>query len=497
MVRKRILLIEPPFHRLYKSTYSLDLYPLGLGYLAEAVNKDTDWDVMVYNADFTPNSERRTLVYETGPGFYKYLDQLKDPFAEIWNEIRKVIKEYQPSIIGVSAKTQNFRSACVVAKIAKEIDKNIIVIVGGPHPSMVGEDVFICPDIDICVVGEGEKTIVCLLGAIENKEKFENVRGIIYRTNGGIVKNGPQDFIQNVDDLCFPYENAPKLLKDHALYPMQAFNSIFASRGCPFNCFFCGSRNIWSRKVRFRSPDNVAREIGQRQKIGLKLVSFQDDYFGVTKSYIFDLCKAIMDQCPGVKWSCQIHVKSVNDENIAIMKRAGCVSIRLGIESGNNDILKKIRKNITIEEALSVCKTIKKYGIELHTFYIIGFPQETEKTLMDTLDAMNRTKCDTLIYSIFTPYPGTEAFDLCKEQGTIQDGYDVALYNHQSPLNYFCPAISKDRFRALAGKIEHMIDRKKKLSRIRRIFSLNVIWRIREKGIWKSICEGLRTIIGK
>ncbi|MDD5216758.1 MAG: radical SAM protein [Candidatus Omnitrophica bacterium] len=497
MLAPKILLINPPFHRLYKSTYSLNLYPLGLGYLAEAIKKDTDWEVMVYNADFTRNSERRRLVYEIGIGFDEYLENLKNPNAKIWDEVRVVIKEFQPIVLGISSKTQNFRSASIVAKIAKKINKQIVVVIGGPHPSMVGKDVFRCPDIDISVVGEGERTIVHLLKAIARNEKLESVRGIMYRASSAIIQNTPQEYIQNLDTLRFPYENAPDILKDYSLYPKEAFNSIFSTRGCPYSCFFCGSREIWSKKVRFRSPDNVAQEIKQSQKKGLKAISFQDDYFGVTKKYIFELCNTIMQQCPGIKWSCEIHVKSVDDETIAIMKKSGCYAIHLGIESGNNDILKKIRKNITIEEALSACKTIKKHNIELHVFYMIGFPQETEQTLMDTLEKMKRTKCDTLIYSIFTPYPGTEAFDLCKQQGTITDDYDVTLYNHRSPLNYFCPAITKDRFRILAGEIERMIDKKNRLSRVRRMFSLNVIWRVKEKGIWGSICEGARILMGR
>jgi len=497
MSGKKILLIEPPYHRLYKSTYSLDLYPLGLGYLAEAVKKNTDWQAMVYNADFTPESERRKIVYETGEGFYKYLDNLKDLSSPIWSDVRSVIREFKPAVLGISTKSQNFKSACAVAGIAKEIDKNIIVVLGGPHPSMAGEAVFKNPDIDISASGEGEITIVELLKAIGQSESLDRVKGISYRANGTVIKNDAQGFIEDLDSLPFPYENTAALLKDYKRYPKEAFKSVFATRGCPHDCIFCGSRKIWSRKVRFRSPENVVKEIKTRQAMGLGSVSFEDDYFGITKKYVFDLCGAIMEQCPGLKWSCEIHVKLVNDETIAMMKKAGCFSIRLGIESGNNGMLKTIHKNITIEEALSACRTIKRHGIDLHVFYMIGFPQETEETLLDTFEAMKKTRCDLLIYSIFTPYPGTDVFDLCREQGTIKDDYDVSLYNHQSPLNYFCPSIPKEKFRALAEKIEGMVDKKNRMNRIRRIFSLNIIWRVKEKGILKSLRAGMQTILGK
>ncbi|MFA4981327.1 MAG: radical SAM protein [Candidatus Omnitrophota bacterium] len=495
--RNKILLIEPLFHRLYKPSYSLDLYPLSLGYLAGAIKNNTDWEVMAYNADFTPHSEKRSVVYETGEGFRRYLDNLKNPAAEIWNEVRSVIKDWRPDVVGITAKSQNFKSACIIAKIAKECDKGTIVIMGGPHPSMVGEDIFACPEIDIGVKGEGEKTIVELLHAIRHDSGLQNISGVMYRTKDGVAENASQAYIDDLDSLRFPIENAKTALKDYGLYPKEAFRHIFATRGCPYNCVFCGSRNIWSRRVRFRSPDNIIEEIKLCQSMGLKAVSFEDDYFGVTRKYVFDLCNSIIRQCPGLKWACEIHVKLVDEETIAIMKKAGCFSIRLGIESGNDEMLKLIRKNITVEEALSAAKIIKKYSIDLHVFYMIGFPQETEETLMDTFSQMKNIPCDLLIYSIFTPYPGTEAFDLCKKMGVIGESYDVALYNHQSPMNYFCPAISKERFRELAGLIEVTVDKKNRRNRIKRMFSSNILWRIKEKGILESLRKGLMTLAGK
>lgn len=494
MGKNKILLIEPPFYRLYKPTYSLNLYPLALGYLAGTIKKDTDWDIVAYNADFTTYNETFNL---TEVGFYNYLSNLKNPSADIWKEVRSVINEFKPHVIGISAKSQNFKSACIVARLAKEICKDTIVIVGGPHPSMVGKETLTCPDIDICVKGEGEKTIVELLNAINRKEELENIRGIAYRTNGDIVENSPREYIQDLDTLCFPHESAPALLKDYHLYPKEAFELIFASRGCPHDCFFCGSRNMWSQKVRFRSPENIVKEIKSYQQMGQKSFLFRDDYFGITKKYVFDLCNTLIEQCPGIKWGCELHIELVDDETVRLMKKAGCFSIRLGIESGNNEILKKIRKNITIEEALAACKTVKKQGINLNVFYMVGFPQETEKTLMDTFKAMKKTPCDTIIYSIFTPYPGTEAFELCKKQGLVTDDYDVALYNHQSPLNYFCPAITKDRFKVFIAKLERTIDKKNRLNRTKYMFPLNVIWQVKEIGIRKSLHKVMQLIRGK
>jgi radical SAM superfamily enzyme YgiQ (UPF0313 family) len=241
----------------------------------------------------------------------------------------------------------------------------------------------------------------------------------------------------------------------------------------------------------------VIKEIRGLQKMGLTFIHFDDDTFGINKEYINDLCNAFIIHCPGLKWSCELHVKLVDEQTISLLKAAGCYSIRVGIESGNNEILKEMRKNITIEEALSACEIIKKYGIELHAFFIVGFPQETEDTLNDTVEAMKKIKSDKINYSIFTPYPGTEAFEFCKENGLIGDDYDVSLHNHQSPLNDFCINMPLERFRVLTSKIEKMVDRKNLLNRIRRIFSLNTFRMTQEMGIGKGFQKGMKVLIGK
>ena len=492
----RILLIEPPFYRLFKNTYSLDKYPLSLGYLAGMVKKETNWSVVAYNSDFNPQSEVMKVSYLASTGYENYLNNLKDLSGKVWKEVQSVISEYKPSVAGISAKAQNFASACIVAKFAKEINKQILVIVGGPYPSMVGAGVLDCSDVDICVKGEGERTIVELLKAIDAKKEFDTVQGIIYRKDGQIVENAPREYIKDLDSLCFPHENAPETLKDYEQYPKTAFRYIFATRGCPYNCFFCGSREIWSRKARFRSPENVIKEIRSLQKMGLNLIHFDDDTFGISKQYINDLCNALILNCPGLKWSCELHVNLINKQIISLIKKSGCYLIKIGIESGNNMILKKIRKNITVEKALSACRIIKKSGIDLHAFFIIGFPQETEDTLNDTIDAMKKTECDLVSYSIFTPYPGTEAFDFCKRHGLINDGYDVSLYYHQSPANCFCLNISHERFRILASRIEKIVDRINTVKRMKQIFSLNIFRKIKGFGIGESIRKGRKIFVG-
>lgn len=508
---RRLMIIEPPFYRLYKPTYSLDKYPLALGYLAGAVTQHTDWKVQCYNADFSPHSEPMKITYLTHEGFEHYLRCLNNLDAPIWDNIRQAIRQFQPSVIGLTAKTQNFSSACNIAKIAKQINPNVLIILGGPHASMAPDQALNdCQQIDVAVKGEGEETLLALLNAINRQEYLAGIPGTVIRkkdatrlgarprTDGSLsvlqpvdsplnqsglfIDGGPRQYMLDLDKAPFPHESAPTCLKDHERYPLEAFQYVFATRACPFNCFFCGSRNIWGRNTRWRSAQSVGREFAALRKLGLKHIHFDDDTFGVKRQYILELCEQIQRHAPGMSWSCELHTKLCTEKTIPAMAKAGCSGVQVGIESGSNWMLKEMRKNTRIEESLAACKLIKRHGIHLSTFFIIGFPQETEDTLAQTVQAMKEVHADRLIYSIFTPYPGTETFSDCQRRGLIKEDFDVSRFNHQSPDNCFTQFIKPRRFRELAHDIEKMVDRRNAIMRLKRAMTVNAVKRIKRIG---------------
>lgn len=489
---KTILLIQPPFNRLYNLNASLNKLPLSLGYLAGAIiSRKPDWQVKIYNSDFSPHDALLEYECQVGGGFQRYLSTLNEPNSPIWKEIRDTINRFRPSVVGITVTSQNYSSGCAVAKIAKSIDRNILVVVGGPHPSLAKAKVLKDPLIDIGVLGEGEETIVEILNSVEGIQPLSSIEGIVYREGNNVIENPPREFISDLDSLPFPVSVARTSLIDYDKYPSQAFKYIFAVRGCPYNCSFCGSRYIWSRKTRFRSVENIVSEIQEIQKIGINYIHFDDDTFGVKKSFIRELCSAIKESCAGLSWSCEIHVKLVDNETISLMKAGGCRSIQLGVESGNNEMLKSIEKNITIEEAFSAANIIKKHRIYLATFFMAGFPQETEKTLNDTISAIASFPSDSVLYSIFTPYLGTELFNYCKEQGIIPDDFDVSLHNHQSPENYFCPNIDRDVFKERVRMLAKAVDRLNNRRKLKMYCSREGYLKLKEKGIRRSILRFL------
>lgn len=352
--------------------------------------------------------------------------------------------------------------------MTKNINKDIIIVIGGPHPSMVGTEVFKDPHIDVSVNGEGELTIIELLNSIEKHEGFSKIKGINYRYGTQVIENPPREFLEDLDSLYFPHQFASTILRDYNNYPKDAFNKIFASRGCPNNCIFCGSRNIWSRRVRFRSAMNVTNEIMSLQRMGINHVHFDDDFFGIYTKYLTQLCNSIIQNCAGLTWSCEMHVNLINEQNIALMKQAGCNLIQIGIESGNDEMLKKIRKGFTIEKAINAAHIINQYEIDLSAFFIVGFPEETENTLNDTIQAMKKIN-GIIVYSIFTPYPGTEAYQYCRENGLIDENYDASRYNHKSPENCFCKNFTISQFREIASEIEIFVNNHNKKILISRL----------------------------
>lgn len=492
---RRILLIEPPYFRLFKSTYSLDRIPHGLLNIASAILSETDWEVLVYNADFSGVSEAHKVSYQAGAGFDEFLRNLNNEESKIWREVRSKILRIRPSVVGITAKSPNFKSACIVAKLAKEVDRNTIVVMGGSHVSLTGAKSLNCTDIDILVRGEGELTIVQLLRRIGSRSSIEGVRGILYRKDGTVIEEGRPDHMTDLDRLSYVHMTARKVLVDYEEYLIHAFKHIYTSRGCPYDCFFCSSKALWGRKVRFRSPKKVLEEIKDLQQRGLRYVQFQDDTFGVDRDYLRELCKGILKHCPGLRWGCLTHVNLVDEEVMSLMKDAGCLSVDIGIESGNNEILQQIRKNFTIEEALAACEIIRKCGIKVGAFFQIGFPYETEATLADTVSVMKKVKASRLIYSIFTPHPGTEAYDFCR-QNDLLDDFDVSLYNHQSPRNCFCFHIPHGRFRELASDIEKMVDRRNTINRAQQLLSRNAFRRMGEVGVKKGLRAASRRFFG-
>ena len=171
--------------------------------------------------------------------------------------------------------------------------------------------------------------------------------------------------------------------------------------------------------------------------------------------------------------------------------------MHVGLESGNDENPRAIRKTATVAEAREACRLIRQSGIFLLTFFIVGFPMDTEESLRDTMKFMEEVQSDSIVCSIFTPYPGTEMFELCRSKNLIPEDYDVSLYNHASPANCFCGNIPPERFGQLIAQAERAVDRHNRRRRLARMFSLGGLKHLRQIGIRKGLRRGLRLLLRK
>lgn len=430
-------------------------------------------------------TEPRQLSYLKNQGFIDYRKNLDNENYPVWNEVRETFERIQPDIVGITCCSSTSKSAQIVAKIAKTVNKNCIVIIGGPHPSLIQKKALVDSNIDIAVKGEGEDTIVEVVNNIGKDKTIENVKGVIHRVNNEVIENPDRTAIKNLDKLAFPARWAEEILIDYEKYPASVSNAILTSRGCIGNCLFCGSHAVFSRDTRFRSPENIIEEIQFLQKKGVTCFEILDDTFGINGEILRKLCRLLYEKCPGIKWKCETRVDLITEENLALMKKAGCTEIEIGIESGNNEVLKQIRKNITIEQAMTATKVIKKKGIIVCANFLIGLPMDTIQTINDTYKAMQKVH-GKINFSIFTPYPGSEGFDYCKKTNIIECEIDSSMYNHQSPENCFNKNINKVVFKAISEEMERYVELRNSREDLKQLISTASVDKLINFGTFRS-----------
>jgi len=466
---RRVLLVEPPFYRLYKDGYGLARYPLSLGYLAAALRTATQSSVLVVNGDFHPDPEPFSAPYLTGEGFVRYCESLDDPKGPEWGRLGRTISRFVPDVIGITVRTPTLGSALAVARLAREIRPEAVIVAGGPHATIIGDAMLDHPPIDVVAVGEAETTLVELVETLDRGGSPEDVPGLIFREGRRALRTRPRHPLEDLDGLPHPHRFASEVLDEFDRHPVSAFGHILATRGCPHACGFCSSPTLYGRKVRARSPDDVIFEVSSLQGMGVNHVHFEDDTFGIDEKHLCGLSSLLASKCRGITWSCETHVNRISPESLVAMKQGGCTAIQLGIESGDDRVLSRIGKGFTYERAHRASLAIKAAGLRLEAFFMVGCPEETVESLAATRRAIEQSPADKIIYSIFTPYPGTPMFDSCRKLGLVGPHHDFSRHNHQSPENHFSPHIDYRQFRELAADIERLVSDKNGAARRREV----------------------------
>ena len=446
---KKVLLIAPPWIRFF----GLDTPspPLGLCYIGAVLEK-SGYEVKMYNGDFARTGVGATSFSGMTGSYTAYLQDLHNEEHPIWKEVTKLVFDEKADIVGITCRTPTYGSALRVSEIVKKVDSTTPVVFGGVHPTTLPAETVQNETVDIVVRGEGEYTFLDL---VRNLHNLEGVLGITWKDKRRVIHNADRPPIKNLDELPFP---AKHLVHDVNHCPPEALGQIFASRGCPYRCVFCASHKVWSRVVRYRSPQNIVDEI-QSLSRGVKSFSFEDDSFTLNKKLVFEVCDLLMERRLGVRWRCETRVDLTTRDLVKKMKQAGCEEIYLGLESGDEETLKRIKKGITTDQMRQAVAAIRDEGIYFSAFLMIGFPWETEESIKNTLSLMDELKPFRVTMSVTTPYPGTELYDICNAGGLLPANLSWETFFHQSPDMFLSSTMSGEEVSSVIRGAQEKADK--------------------------------------
>jgi radical SAM superfamily enzyme YgiQ (UPF0313 family) len=449
----KILLIDPPFEVF--QGIKRGFFPLGAVCLA-TVAKQQGHEAAVFDGE--KGEEVKVVNYLSAKQCYqKYLEALDNPDHPVWKTIESTIRRQNPQLLGISCSTVKFDSAVRIAEIAKKIDPELPIVLGGVHPTLIPEQSLKPGLIDYVIRGEGERTFVELIDALSDKGTCDEIKGLSYLKQGKVIHNPPREFIENLDTL--PLLNRD-LLINASQYDSEDLGLMMGSRGCPFECTYCASNKVWTRRVRYRSADNILAEMKMvHRKYGTTQFSFEDDSFTSNKKLIGEFCRKKNEARFDVKWSAITRINLLTDELLKTMKEAGLNHIRVGIESGSDKILKETKKGMTVEDYKKGARLIRKHKIYWSAYFMLGLPTETREDILATIDLMKEIQPNYCTVSIFTPYPGTEIFEDLLKEGKVSLDMNWSRFSHASPHNYFAKYLNREEFAEIVDYATSEFDR--------------------------------------
>jgi len=326
-------------------------------------------------------------------------------------DLTSSVVDFRPELIGLSFLTMTFDRARDLAAELKRRLPEALLLGGGAHATVDPEGTLADTVLDAVAVGEGERTAVELAAALASGAPLERVAGVVTRAGRGPER----ETVEDLDSLPFPardllghapYLRPPGLIRGWA---SSGIASMLASRGCPFRCSYCGSHRQLGRDVRIRSVDDVLAELDLLvQRDGIRGMYWVDDVFTHDRAWTLAFCEALARRPYRLRWGCQSRVSAVDEQLLRAMRRAGCVQIDFGVESGSKEVLRSMHKGIEpmqVEEAFSLTRRL---GLRTGASFILGSPGESEQDIEATAALADRIRPDWTVFFYSTPYPGTD-----------------------------------------------------------------------------------------
>lgn len=336
------------------------------------------------------------------------------------DEFEKVVNEERFDVVGITCMTSTVRGALEAAKICK--DAGAITVLGGSHLSAYPKETLAYPYVDFAIVGDGEFAMRDLVIALRDKKSYKKIKGLVYRDGKTVVQNGCA-IVEDLDKLPLPAYDLIPMKKYSSIISLHPVSTILSSRGCPFHCAFCFKQPT-DLRLRMRSPKKVVDEIELLVKrYGIKELMFYDDTLTLRRDHIVGICNEILKRRIKVKWESLTRVNSVNQSLLKLMKKAGCHMLRYGIESGDERIIRLMKKGIKIEKVKQVLKMTHEVGMDIFAYFMIGYPTEDEETINKTINLAIELDPDYVMFTAVTPYPKTPLYDFAQKVGLVKGDY--------------------------------------------------------------------------
>lgn len=420
----KILLVQPPYD-LWDNDERQAIPPLGLAYIAAVLERDGH-EVRII--DSVAEDFQRLVAQADGRRRHGLSDE----------DLVKAISEFGPRIVGVSCLfSSQIHAANHVCRLVKQTNPTILTVMGGAHPSAVPHEVLDEAAVDVAAIGEGELTMLELVRSLE-RGRFppDEPNGMAYRRDGAICIHSPHH-LTDLDWLPLPARH---------LLPMQRYfkyrsphggvvrrhpcTNMITSRGCPAHCVFCSIHTVWGRKFRCHSAERVIEEIELLTgHYGVREIQFEDDNITLNKQRMIDICRAIIERRIDLTWTGPngLAIWALDEKLLEWMRRAGCYHLTIAVESGSQDVLKKIiRKPIHLDRVYPIVKAARRLRMGVSAFFVVGFPGETKQDITKTFDFAMNMGADSVHFFTATPYPGTELLDQCVSKGLITTPVDYA-----------------------------------------------------------------------
>lgn len=372
------------------------------------------------------------------------------------NDVIRYIEKERFDLVGMQAYITNINRCFKVANLIKEKRPQVEIILGGPHATLFSDRVIEHAAVDYVAISEAEHTVKELVECLNKKIEPKGVLGLYYKdTNNKIHKNPRRNFVEDIDELPVPiYEifNADDYFPAVHIRGRRVHN-IITSRGCPFKCKFCSATEVYGNRIRYQSIERTINEMKLlKEEMGVDSLQIYDDNFTTNKKRTKKLCTKMIEENLNLQWVCYTRADTIGDyEMLLLMKKAGCYMIVVGIENGNERILKLINKQLNLDVAKKNIELAEKAKINVLSSFMIGLPSETIGEIENTIKFSTSLALTYATYPIFTPYPGTPIYEDAKRYGTIlSENFDE--FSRWGDGVYSSNGIDPSMYRKLQGK---------------------------------------------